>query len=117
LLLAASALLLVFPAAGCMESSHDAYINGLQIAGDADRRQCKLVFDESEKAHVLNSAKISDCLEANRKALAEFERARDKGLEGRELELTLEKTRDRISKLESMLRMVKKMEMDQKVER
>lgn len=100
---------------GCMESSHDAYINGLRIAGDADRRQCKLVYDEGEQAHVLNSAKVSDCLRANEEAMAEFQRAKDKGLEGREIDLTIESTQERIAKLESMLRMVQKMELDKKL--
>ena len=98
------------------DSRHDAYIEGLRLAGIADRQECKLIYDEAGHTHVLNSAKIGDCLAANKEVLVKFEEAEKKGLEGREITVTLEKTRDRIKRLESMLRMIKKMEIEKKID-
>ncbi|GEM_PF-4227768 len=110
-------LLCVCGLVGCMESRHDAYIEGLKIAGDADRSDCKLVYDQGAATHVINSAKISACVNANKRALVEFRKAQERGLEGREITLMIEGTEDKIKRLESMLRTVKRMQIEKKIDR
>ena len=111
-LLAASVMAGLFLTA-CGPSSYDLYIEGLKIAGDAERRECQLVFDKGAKAHVLNTERISRCLAANKLALEKFEEARAAGHEGRDFELTIEDTKMRIDRLESMMRMVSRIERQQ----
>lgn len=110
-LVAAAALTLVtISVGGCGPSSYDLYIEGLKIEGDAERNVCRLVYDEQANAHILSSDKISVCLERNREALEKYEQAERAGQTGKDFQRSLEDARDRVARLESMLRTVRSME-------
>ncbi len=99
-----------------METSNDVYMRGLEIEGDAERNVCRLVYDTSSDAHVLNSGKVKECLDRNTEALALYEKAHEMGQGGIDLQYKLEDARARVKKLESMYKMVKMMETDQTLE-
>ncbi len=96
--------------AACGPSSYDLYIEGLKIEGDAERNVCRLVYDEQANAHILSSDKIYACLERNREALEKYEEAERLGQTGKDFQRSLEDARDRVARLESMLRTVRSME-------
>lgn len=99
------------------ETANDVYMRGLEVEGDAERNVCKLVWDSNEKAHVLNSGKINDCLERNREALVLYEKAKEMGQTGLDFQHKLEDAQARVAKLESMYKVVKMMETDQTLEK
>jgi hypothetical protein len=96
-----------------METSNDVYMKGLEIEGQAEREVCRLVYDTGAKAHVLNSGKVKDCLEKNKQALTLYEKAKDMGQSGLDLQYKLEDAQARVKKLEEMYRMVKMIETEQ----
>lgn len=111
-LLTAAALLGGAPlGTGCnMESSTDVYLQGLQVEGRAEKKECKLVYDQESGTHVINSEKIAACLEKQKEALALYEKAGSMGHEGKDFDRTLAQAKDRTTKLESMYEQVKRME-------
>ncbi len=96
---------------GCnMENSTDVYLQGLQVEGRAEKKECKLVYDQESGTHVISSEKIAACLEKQKEALALYEKAGQMGHEGKDFDRTLAEAKERTAKLESMYEQVKSME-------
>ena len=99
---------------GCpSETSYDVFVRAQQLEGDAERSACKLVFDSSRGAHVISSEEVARCLRQNLVALAEYERAGSLGFKGDAYDRALLAARDRVTRLESMVRTVTMLEREQ----
>ena len=85
-----------------------------QLEGEAERGACKLVFDTSVAAHIISGEAVAGCLRAHRTALEAYELAGAKGFEGADYERALTASRERVDKLESMVRTVEMLEREQK---
>lgn len=97
---------------GCGPSGYDLYLEGSKLQGEAERKECRLVFDPAEKAHVLSSKDIKKCLEKNEEALEKYEAAKEAGHTGLDFDRTLAEQQERVAKLESMHKTVKMLEND-----
>lgn len=91
-------------------SSHELYMQGMQIEGDASRSSCQPAFDGSMKTHVLDGDVVQACLEKTEDAIVLYERAEAKGLKDLDFTKTLERARERRQHLRSMLKVVREIE-------
>ncbi|MGB1700061.1 MAG: hypothetical protein ACPHRO_08920 [Nannocystaceae bacterium] len=102
---------------GCSsETSYDVFVRAQQLEGEAERSACKLVFDSSAGAHVISSDDVARCLRQNKLALAEYERAGALGFRGEAFDRAVLAARDRVARLESMVRTVTMLEREQAAE-
>ena len=97
-------------AIACKENGYDYFDAALKLLGEAERGPCKLAFDQNAGQHVLDSDQIIACLDKKKEARAQLDKAKEVGLDTRELNDVLSKTNDEIEHLESMLRTVSRME-------
>ena len=95
---------------GCKENGYDYLDEGLRILGEAERSDCKLGFDASKGQNTINTTRVGTCLDTTRRALEKFHKARELGVDTGELNELIAKTEREVEKLESMMRMVAKME-------
>jgi hypothetical protein len=109
------ASVLLFPACK-MESGYDVYLEGLKIAGAAEKGPCALVWDKQEQAHVLNSSKIRECIDEVDRALVYYEKAVEMGHDGQDVQTNIADTKHKLDKLNSMLRTIKRIEVTQEIE-
>lgn len=100
----------------CGPSALDVYLEGQKKLGQAERGSCKLVYDRDERSHVINSSRIYTCLNEVRRAYDRMVEGQTKGYSGLDVDRTIAKVKDDIERLESMYRMVSKMEMDRKLD-
>ncbi len=91
-------------------STHELYMQGMQIEGDASRSSCQPAFDGGMKTHVLDGDVVQACLEKTEEAIVLYERAEAKGLKDLDFIQTLERARERRQHLRSMLKVVRKIE-------
>ncbi|EDM81502.1 hypothetical protein PPSIR1_39965 [Plesiocystis pacifica SIR-1] len=106
----APALLALALTSACMENGNDYYAEGLRLLGEAERGACDLGFDAASGQAVINASRISTCLEKTKEGLAQLEKAKELGVDHRESNELLEKTRAEVAQMESMLKMVSRME-------
>lgn len=97
---------------GCGPSGYDLYLEGSKLQGEAERKECRLVFDPAQKAHVLSSKDVKKCLEKNEEALEKYKAAEAAGHAGLDFERALAEQEERVAKLQSMHRTVKMLEQD-----
>lgn len=95
---------------GCGPSGYDLYLEGSKLQGEAERKECRLLFDPAQKAHVLSSKEVAKCLDKNEQALEKYKAAEAAGHAGLDFERTLAEQEERVAKLESMLRTVRMLE-------
>jgi len=94
----------------CGENRRELYMQGMNIEGDAERGVCKLIYDSTAQAHVLDGDQVQSCLQRTEDALALYERAAALGLKEADFVRTHEKALERKKNLEMMLRAVREME-------
>ena len=97
-------------APGCKESGNDHYAEGLRLLGEAERGACDLGYDKASGHQVINTGRITTCLERTKAGLEELYAARELGVKHREMNELIEKTEIEVEKLESMLKMVSRMQ-------
>ena len=105
-----AALALLFGACGGGETKHDLYMRGMAIEGDASRDACKLMYDDREKAHVIDGDKVQACLERTEAAIAVYEQAKARGMTDLDCVQTYERALERRDRLRGMLRTVRELE-------
>ncbi|MBL9099322.1 MAG: hypothetical protein JNL82_00105 [Myxococcales bacterium] len=103
-------LISVVLAAGCGESRQELYMQGMKVEGEAERGPCKLVYDSDEGAHVLSGDQVLNCLKMQEEAQALYDRAAGLGLKDVDFVRVHENSKQRIARLETMLKMVREME-------
>jgi hypothetical protein len=105
-------LLIALVAGACGgENRRDLYMQGMKTEGDAERGPCKLVYDQEEGAAVLSGDQVQSCLRMQHEAQALYDRAAALGLQDPDFVRTRDTSAARIKRLESMLKMVREMEM------
>lgn len=92
------------------ETKHDLYMRGMAIEGEAERGECKLVYDSELQAHSLDGDKVQLCLAKIEEALALYEQAAQKGMDDVDFKHTYERAAQTRDKLQGMLKMVREME-------
>ena len=107
------AFVVVLAAAGCGENKRDVYAKGLEIETTADKGPCRVHFEKSLGASVINGDIIAECLRQTELALAYFDKAAEMGLTDIDFVEVHERARERKARLEGMLKMVRQMERDQ----
>lgn len=106
-----ASLMVLVAGFGCQsESSYDVFVGAQRLEGEAERFACKLVFDPSQGAHVISSEEVARCLRKNQAALTEYERAGALGFKGDAYDRARLAARDRVTRLESMVRTVTMLE-------
>ena len=95
----------------CKENGNDYLDEGLRLLGEAERGDCKPDIERGQA--VIDGAKVAICLDKTKQALAPLHKARELGVETKELENLILKTEDEIRRLETMLKMVSRMEHEQ----
>jgi hypothetical protein len=94
--------------ASCKENGNDYLQEGLRLLGESERGDCKPEVDQGQMT--IDAAKVAQCLDKTKAALEQLHKARDLGNDGREVTDLIAKTEDEVKRLESMLRMVSRMQ-------
>ncbi|PRQ00547.1 hypothetical protein [Enhygromyxa salina] len=101
-------LLATLSVGGCKESGNDYLTEGLRLLGEAERGDCKP--DVRAGQATINSAKVSQCLDKTKAALEQLHKARELGVQNKEIDDLIAKTEAEVSNLETMLKMVGRMQ-------
>jgi len=110
--IAALALLASLALAGaCKENGNDYLDEGLRLLGEAERGECKPEISGGQAT--IDAAKVAQCLDKTKAALEQLRKARELGVEGKELQNLIEDTEREVSNLESMLKIVSRLEHEQ----
>lgn len=109
-MLRVSALGLVLVSAGCGENRREVYTQAMKVEREAEQGPCKLVWDQELGANILSGNQVQHCLKGQEEALALYDRAESLGLKDIDFVQTHERARERVKKLEMMLKMVREME-------
>jgi len=94
----------------CKENGNDYLDQGLRLLGEAERGDCKAGWDGSKSQSTIDASRVAQCLDKTRLALEQLVKARELGVQGREIENLIAKTEDDVAKLESMLRVVSRLQ-------
>lgn len=106
LALAAALALVACNLVACKENGNDYLDRGLRLLGEAERGDCKAGWDGSKSQSTIDSRIVAQCLDKTKLALEQLHKARELGVQGREAENLIQKTEAEVAKLESMLRVV-----------
>jgi hypothetical protein len=98
---------------GCKESGNDYLDEGLQLLGEAERGDCKPGWDQARRQNTIDSKTVARCLDKTKLALDKLHKARELGVDGREVEELIRKTEAEVAQLESMLRTVARLQREQ----
>jgi hypothetical protein len=101
-------LALMSTAIACKENSNDYLQEGLRLLGEAERGDCKPEVEQGQMT--IDAAKVAECLDKTKQALEQLHKARELGSDGKETTDLIAKTEDEVKRLESMLRMVSRMQ-------
>ncbi|KIG15940.1 hypothetical protein DB30_05131 [Enhygromyxa salina] len=93
---------------GCKESGNDYLTEGLRLLGEAERGDCKPDIRGGQAQ--INAAKVSECLDKTKSALEQLHKARELGVDNKETNDLIAKTEEEVAKLETMLKMVGRMQ-------
>jgi hypothetical protein len=96
--------------AGCKENGNDYLDAGLRLLGEAERGDCKAGWDKNKSMNTINGAVVARCLDKTKEALEQLHKARELGVNTRELNDLIDKTEEDVRKLESMLKIVSRMQ-------
>lgn len=108
--LRSASLLVLLGVTACGPNPYDLYLNAMRAQGAAERRTCKLKFNAKQRTHIVNSGQIIHCIGELEDALELYEKARQAGYEGKELDKAVLKINEDLRKLRSMKGMVSEME-------
>jgi hypothetical protein len=92
----------------CKENGNDYLSEGLRLLGEAERGDCKPELQGGQMT--IDAALVAQCLDKTKLALEQLHKARELGVKGAETDNLIAKTEDEVEKLESMLRMVSRMQ-------
>jgi hypothetical protein len=101
-------LALVAGLTACKENGNDYLQEGLRLLGEAERGDCKPEVENGQP--MINGAKVAQCLDKTKAALDQLYKARELGVKGGETDNLIAKTEDEVKRLESMLKMVTRMQ-------
>jgi hypothetical protein len=93
----------------CKENGNDYLDAGLRLLGEAERGDCKAGWDDTKLQNTIDGTTVARCLDKTKQALEQLHKARDLGVDTRELADLIAKTEEDVRKLESMLKMVGRM--------
>ena len=93
---------------GCKENGNDYLTEGLRLLGEAERGDCKPNVRAGQA--MIDTAKVSQCLVKTKAALEQLHKARELGVDNKETNDLITKTEEEVSKLETMLKMVGRMQ-------
>ncbi|NVB39171.1 hypothetical protein G6O69_15115 [Pseudenhygromyxa sp. WMMC2535] len=110
LVLTAALALASMATSACKESGNDYYAEGLRLLGEAERGDCKLGFDRASGQQVINAERVRTCLEKTKAGLEQLQKARELGVDHREMSDLIEKTELEVERLEKMYKMVSRMQ-------
>lgn len=94
----------------CKENGNDYLQEGLRLLGEAERGDC--MPEVSNGQMTVDAAKVAQCLDKTKAALEQLYKARELGVVGKETDNLIAKTEDEVKRLESMLKMVSRMQHD-----
>lgn len=97
-------------AVACKENGNDYLQEGLRLLGEAERGDCMPEVQNGQMT--VDAAKVAQCLDKTKAALEQLHKARELGNDGAETTNLIAKTEDEVKRLESMLRMVSRMQHD-----
>src|SRR5690606_8708311 len=100
------ALCTVLASAACKENGNDYLDAGLRLLGEAERGDCQAGWDNARSQNTIDATTVARCLDKTKQALEQLHRARELGVQTRELNDLIDKTEEDIRKLETMLKMV-----------
>jgi len=110
--LSALALILALSSlSACKENGNDYLTEGLRLLGEAERGDCRPEVEGGQA--MINGAKVAQCLDKTKTALEALHKARELGVETRELENLIQDTETEVATLESMLKIVSRFEHEQ----
>jgi hypothetical protein len=101
-------LALALCSTGCKENGNDYLQEGLRLLGEAERGDCKPDVENGQLT--INAATVAQCLDKTKAALEQLHKARELGVKGKETDDLIAKTEAEIEQLESMLKMVSRMQ-------
>ena len=96
----------------CKENGNDYLDEGISLLGEAERGDCKPEMDNGQAT--IDGAKVAQCLDKTKAALEKLHKARELGVETKELSNLIAKTEDEVRRLESMLKIVSRFENEPK---
>jgi hypothetical protein len=99
-------VLLVASSSACKENGNDYLDQGLKLLGEAERGDCKPDWDASRSQNTIDATLVARCLDKTKIALEQLHKARELGVHTGELDSLIAKTEDEVAKLESMLKIV-----------
>jgi hypothetical protein len=94
----------------CKENGNDYLQEGLRLLGEAERGDCKAGWDSAKLQNTIDGATVARCLDKTKLALEQLHKARELGVETREVQDLIAETEENVRKLESMLKMVSRMQ-------
>lgn len=97
-------------ASACKENGNDYLDAGLRLLGEAERGDCKAGWDKQKSMNTIDGTVVARCLDKTKEALEQLYKARELGVNTRELNDLIDKTEEDVRKLESMLKMVLRMQ-------
>lgn len=92
----------------CKENGNDYLVEGLRLLGEAERGDCKPDVERGQA--VIDSERVAVCLEKTRAGLDALYKARELGIDNKETNDLIAKTEGEVKHLESMLKMVLRMQ-------
>jgi hypothetical protein len=100
----------------CKENGNDYLDEGLRLLGEAERGDCKAGWDPAKKQNTIDSRRIAVCLDKTKAALEPLHKARELGVNTRELNDLIDKTEAEVAKLESMLKIVGRIQHEKRLQ-
>jgi hypothetical protein len=92
----------------CKENGNDYLQEGLRLLGEAERGDCKPDVENGQA--VIDTRKVAECLDKTKLGLEQLYKARELGVEGKQTDDLIAKTEDEVRRLESMLKIVGRMQ-------
>jgi hypothetical protein len=102
--------LLLLALTACKENGNDYLQEGLRLLGEAERGDCKPEVQDGQMT--IDAGKVAECLDKTKAALEQLYKARELGTDGTETQNLIAKTEDEVKHLETMLKMVSRMQHD-----
>lgn len=97
-------------ASACKENGNDYLDAGLRLLGEAERGDCQAGWDKNKSMNTIDGTVVARCLDKTKQALEQLHKARELGVQTRELDDLIAKTEEDVRKLESMLKIVSRMQ-------
>lgn len=111
----AMALVGVLASAGCGgESGYDVYMKGAKLEGEAERGPCGLQYSQPSQAAPLTGDQVQKCLELTEQAIELYDKAAQMGFDDPNFADVRKRAAERKERVESMLKMVRQMEREQR---